>query len=89
MMMVNLKIHPRSHYNLCLTSLPNSAISMESQPQNPELRIIPENFHPCSYYISQKANNKGVDQAVRMCRLVLHLCCLYATKSGFLRAWLI
>ena len=21
---------------------------MESQPQNPEFRIIPENFHPCS-----------------------------------------
>ena len=20
---------------------------MESQPQNPEFRIIPENFHPC------------------------------------------
>ena len=20
---------------------------MESQPQNPEIRIIPENFHPC------------------------------------------
>ena len=22
---------------------------MESQPQNPEFRIIPENFHPCIY----------------------------------------
>ena len=21
---------------------------MESQPQNPEFRITPENFHPCS-----------------------------------------
>ena len=21
---------------------------MESQPQNPEFRIYPENFHPCS-----------------------------------------
>ena len=62
---------------------------MESQPQNPEFRINPENFHPCSYYIFQKANNKGADQAVRMCRLVLHLCSLYATKSGFLMTWLI
>ena len=22
---------------------------MESQPQNPEFRINPENFHPCDY----------------------------------------
>ena len=22
---------------------------MESQPQNPEFRINPENFHPCNY----------------------------------------
>ena len=25
---------------------------MESQPQNPEFRINPENFHPCSYTLS-------------------------------------
>ena len=24
---------------------------MESQPQNPESRINPENFHPCKYYL--------------------------------------
>ena len=24
---------------------------MESQPQNPEFRINPENFHPCIIYI--------------------------------------
>ena len=40
----NLKINQRSYYNLI-----NSAIwgwlSMESQPQNPEFRINPENFH--------------------------------------------
>ena len=24
---------------------------MESQPQNPEFRNNPENFHPCLYYI--------------------------------------
>ena len=59
---------------------------MESQPENPEFRINPENFHTCSYYIFQ---NKGADQAVRVCTLVLHLCCLYATKSGFLTAWFI
>ena len=23
---------------------------MESQPQNPEFRINPENFHPCDYF---------------------------------------
>ena len=42
-----LKINQRSHNNL-----PNSVIwgwlSMESQPQNPEFRINPENFHPIS-----------------------------------------
>ena len=35
-----------------LRSLLNSAfwgwLSMESQPQNPEFRIDPENFHPCN-----------------------------------------
>ena len=24
---------------------------MESQPQNPEFRINPENFHPCSLHV--------------------------------------
>ena len=24
---------------------------MESQPQNPEIRNNPENFHPCSYLV--------------------------------------
>ena len=24
---------------------------MESQPQNPEFRINPENFHPCKYIV--------------------------------------
>ena len=37
---------------------------MESQPQNPEFRINPENFHPCTL---QGVNNKGADQPVRMC----------------------
>ena len=26
---------------------------MESQPQNPEFRINPENFHPCKHWLSQ------------------------------------
>ena len=26
---------------------------MESQPQNPEFRINPENFHPCMYLLSK------------------------------------
>ena len=42
----NQKNNQRSYYNL-----PNSAfwgwLSMESQPQNPEFRINPANFHPC------------------------------------------
>ena len=36
---------------------------MESQPQNPEFRINPENFHPCVYQLYfQKGNDKGTDQ---------------------------
>ena len=42
-----LKINQRSFYDL-----PNSAfwgwLSTESQPQNPEFRNNPENFHPCT-----------------------------------------
>ena len=41
-----LYINRKTYYNL-----PNSAfwgwLSMESQPQNPEFRNNPENFHPC------------------------------------------
>ena len=29
---------------------------MESQPQNPEFRINPENFHPCKQSISSSPN---------------------------------
>ena len=42
----NLKTNQRNYSNL-----PNSAfwgwLSVESQPQKPEFRINPENFHPC------------------------------------------
>ena len=31
---------------------------MESQPQNPEFRINPENFHPCNYGKHSKISNK-------------------------------
>ena len=44
----NLKTNKRRYYY----NLPNSAfwgwLSMESQPQNPEFRINPENFNPCA-----------------------------------------
>ena len=39
---------------------------MESQPQNPEFRKNPENFHPCL----QEGNNKGVGETVKIHRLV-------------------
>ena len=29
---------------------------MESQPQNPEFRINPENFHPCNYTMIIKSD---------------------------------
>ena len=28
---------------------------MESQPQNPEFRNNPENFHPCECYLASKS----------------------------------
>ena len=31
-------------------------ISVESQPQNPEFRNNPENFHPCSFFVSDMRN---------------------------------
>ena len=40
---------------------------MESQPQNPEFRINPENFHPCIY-----ASCKGSDDPVHLPSLVSH-----------------
>ena len=50
----NLKTNPGSYNNL-----PNSAIwgwlSNESQPQNPEFRINPENFYPCLYFLCTKS----------------------------------
>ena len=33
---------------------------MESQPQNPEFRINPENFHPCIYVSGVKRSDDKV-----------------------------
>ena len=39
---------------------------MESQPQNPEFRINPENFHPFSSHISTSLRLNAVNQNVVM-----------------------
>ena len=48
-----LKINQKSY------NLPNSAFwgwpSVERQPQNPEFRNNPENFHPCRHFISSSS----------------------------------
>ena len=58
-------------------NLPNSAfwgwLSVESQPQNPELRNNPENFHPCSnkdewsviYYEGSQSTNFPLSLKIR------------------------
>ena len=38
---------------------------MESQPQNPEFRINPENFHPCMTTIARVYSVPIIDQSVR------------------------
>ena len=35
---------------------------MESQPQNPEFRNNPENFHPCSHVVVPKCFYHGILQ---------------------------
>ena len=54
----NLKINQRRYYN----NLPNSAfwgwLSTESQPQNPEFRINPENVHPWVYVHYRPASER-------------------------------
>ena len=51
------KINQRTYYYL-----PNSAfwgwLSMESQPQNPEFRNNPENFHPCIFNVNYLVTSK-------------------------------
>ena len=56
---------------------------MESQPQNPEIRIHPENFQPCMYTgrtedFSQ-VSSQGSDDPVHPCSLT--------TASGFIQTW--
>ena len=52
---------------------------MESQPQNPEFRNNPDNFHPCKlffacnklgFYTFQIVNNNSTDQTAQMHRLL-------------------
>ena len=37
---------------------------MESQPQNPEFRINPETFHPCSSFEHPKHKLKLMDKKI-------------------------
>ena len=64
---------------------------MESQPQNPEFRINPENFHPCSYefhWVLRKAIPGGLLTSVKQAfDHPLAACsrqvCPYAQRTGF------
>ena len=38
---------------------------MESQPQNPEFRNNPENFHSCEFLVSILLNNKSIADQIR------------------------
>ena len=38
---------------------------MESQPQNPELRINPENFHPCKTHLLSLFTKKIEENGLR------------------------
>ena len=55
-----LKLYQKSYYYLQISAF-WGWLSMESQPQNPEFRNNPENFHPCymdqhtTYYICVKS----------------------------------
>ena len=46
---------------------------MESQPQNPEFRTNPENFHPCKFVII------FVSFFISMFSLLVHLQLIYQT----------
>ena len=56
---------------------------MESQPQNPEFRINPENFHPCIYKTPAKFQ-KDQDKTVRGVALTKHT---FITKNSHQRRW--
>ena len=55
----NVKTNQRGYYNL-LNSAFWGWLSMESQPQNPEFRINPENFHPCIQRIKILLSTKNI-----------------------------
>ena len=40
---------------------------MESQPQNPEIRINPENFHPCELDVSFNSSSFSLKQPLKIC----------------------
>ena len=58
---------------------------MESQHQNPEFRIDPENFHQWIWYL-QSANNKGADQTEYE-QADQRFLCSQTPKTGFLTLW--
>ena len=46
---------------------------MESQPQNPEFRINPKNFHPCEYIMGKhmKFGTYPISEQIRQKKTVL------------------
>ena len=52
---------------------------MESQPQNPEFRNNPENFHPCSQYITRGASNVCLNLCLlgSFCMFFCHLLVIF------------
>ena len=60
---------------------------MESQPQTPEFRINPENFHPCFYCLltlMTSFKNSDVHSQVRL--LVFQSFSIFFAKSGVVLA---
>ena len=49
---------------------------MESQPQNPEFRNNPENFHPCLLSLNPLANGEDSDEMMPYAVFHQGLCCL-------------
>ena len=49
---------------------------MESQPQNPEFRNNPENFHPCIHPYLMYVSSNSSGETVHIHSLCLVHCCL-------------
>ena len=47
---------------------------MESQPQSPEFRINPENFHPCNAIMYQPKSHSSMPPEIHI--FFMHLCSL-------------